>query len=103
MSDLPSDETLDNLIKGNFSENRSFKKYFDNLLINVINDQKIKITEFGASWGYNIYKLVNQGFDVVGYELSVPRAEYGKEKLKINLFYEEAKIRISNDIFLVIM
>ena len=99
MSDLPSDKTLFNLIESNFSENRSFKKYFDNLLINIIKDQKIKITEFGASWGYNIYKLVNQGFDVVGYELSVPRAEYGKEKLKINLFYEEAKIRTSNDIF----
>ena len=99
MSELPSDENLIDLISNNFSDNRSYKKYFDNFPLIKTNDQKIKIVEFGASWGYNIFKLVSQGFDAVGYELSVPRSQYGKDKLKINLCHKEVDIRKNNDIF----
>jgi hypothetical protein len=99
MSDLPSEYILNELIEKNFPDNRSYKKYFDALPFKINNRENIKIFEFGASWGYNIFKLVKEGYDAAGYELSVPRSNFGQENLKINLINNTYKIRNNNDIF----
>jgi SAM-dependent methyltransferase len=44
-----------------------------------------RVLDFGCSWGYGTYQLRQQGFDVVGFEISRPRAEFGRTKLGLNL------------------
>jgi 2-polyprenyl-3-methyl-5-hydroxy-6-metoxy-1,4-benzoquinol methylase len=44
-----------------------------------------RVLDFGCSWGYGIYQLQQHGFDVVGFEISRPRAEYGRAKLGQNI------------------
>ena len=99
MSDLPSEYILSKLIENNFPEHRSFKKYFNALIVKINNKENIKVFEFGASWGYNIFKFVKEGYDAAGYELSVPRSNFGKDNLKINLTNNKSDIRSNNDIF----
>lgn len=41
--------------------------------------------DFGCSWGYGTCQLRQQGFDAVGFEISRPRAEYGRAKLGLNI------------------
>lgn len=42
-----------------------------------------RILDFGCSWGYGTWQIREAGFDVVGYEISLPRGSYAKDKLKI--------------------
>lgn len=54
-----------------------------------------RVLDFGCSWGYGIYQLQQRGFDVVGFEISRPRAEYGRAKMGqriIDTFEELSKV-----------
>ena len=95
MTNLPSDEELE-VLKGNYFE--KLRDYYPIISIFTTLD-KNKIVDYGCSWGYNIYKLNQKGLDSQGYELSEPRAKYGKEKLGVDLVYREPDIRKSNDLF----
>jgi len=44
-----------------------------------------RVLDFGSSWGYGTYQLQQRGFDVVGFEISRPRAKYGREKMGLNI------------------
>lgn len=44
-----------------------------------------RVLDFGCSWGYGTYQLRKHGFDAVGFEISRPRAEFGRAKLGLNL------------------
>jgi hypothetical protein len=99
MSDLPSEEVLIGLLKDNFPENRSYKKYFSSLQVDMAEIENTKILEYGASWGYNIHKLRKEGFDPCGYELSIPRADFGCKRLGLQLVHRESDLRSENHIF----
>jgi 2-polyprenyl-3-methyl-5-hydroxy-6-metoxy-1,4-benzoquinol methylase len=54
-----------------------------------------RVLDYGCSWGYGTYQLREQGFDAVGFEISKPRAAYGRAKLGLNIidtFDELAKL-----------
>ncbi|MFQ3598830.1 MAG: class I SAM-dependent methyltransferase [Chloroherpetonaceae bacterium] len=42
-----------------------------------------KLLDFGASWGYASYQFMLAGYDVLGYEISRPRARYANENLQV--------------------
>jgi 2-polyprenyl-3-methyl-5-hydroxy-6-metoxy-1,4-benzoquinol methylase len=44
-----------------------------------------RVLDFGCSWGYGTYQIQNQGFDAVGFEISKPRAEYGRSKMGLKI------------------
>jgi 2-polyprenyl-3-methyl-5-hydroxy-6-metoxy-1,4-benzoquinol methylase len=44
-----------------------------------------RVLDFGCSWGYGTHQLRQHGFDAVGFEISRPRAEYGRTKLGLNI------------------
>jgi len=44
-----------------------------------------RVLDFGSSWGYGTYQLQRQGFEAVGFEISKPRAGYGREKMGLNV------------------
>jgi SAM-dependent methyltransferase len=82
---LPSDAELDFLKQKNF-----FGSPLDiNNKIHVLRalrpDGDGRVLDFGCSWGYGTFQLRQQGFDAVGFEVSRPRAEFGRKKLKLNI------------------
>lgn len=44
-----------------------------------------RVLDFGSSWGYGTYQLQQCGFDVLGFEISRPRAEYGRRRLGLKI------------------
>lgn len=44
-----------------------------------------RVLDFGSSWGYGTYQLKQHGFDALGFEISKPRAEYGRSKLGLSI------------------
>jgi 2-polyprenyl-3-methyl-5-hydroxy-6-metoxy-1,4-benzoquinol methylase len=60
---------------------------------------KIKIIDYGCSWGYISWQLLACGFDVESYEISSPRAEFGNRNLNLKILTNEDDIRGDNDIF----
>tara|TARA_Y100000991_G_scaffold215709_1_gene207688 strand:+ start:9502 stop:10386 length:885 start_codon:yes stop_codon:yes gene_type:complete len=96
MTDLPSEKDLELLKKSNFKSYRPFKKYISS----VFGDKKIKILDYGCSWGYNVYKLANLGYHIKGLELSVPRAKFGEKKLGIKIFNNWDSIEENHDLII---
>ena len=95
MTTLPSDKELEILKRNNFEKLRDYYP----IVSNFTTPEKNKIIDYGCSWGYNLYKFNIKGLNSQGYELSEPRAKYGKEKLGVELVCKEFDIRKSNDVF----
>ena len=45
-----------------------------------------RVLDFGCSWGYGTFQLQQCGLDAVGFEISKPRAEYGRAMLGLTIF-----------------
>lgn len=71
------------------------RRLFDVLIGNVARAQ---VLDFGASWGYITWQLKSFGMDVEGYEISIPRAEYGKMHLGVVIKTDEHELRHDNQI-----
>jgi len=80
MTTLPTDEKIEELKNNNFNNERSYKEYISALFKT---NEPIRILDYGCSWGYNVFKLNNEGFIATGYEVSKPRVDFGVEKLNV--------------------
>jgi SAM-dependent methyltransferase len=91
-TDLPDKDRLSKYLESNFSgTEKDYSHYID--AINCLNIRPgERIFDFGCSWGYGSYQFLRAGFDVLSYEISVPRREYGIRNLGINATgdFEEA-------------
>lgn len=45
-----------------------------------------KVLDYGCSWGYGPYQFRQNGFDAAGFEVSKPRARYGRENVGVPIF-----------------
>ncbi len=61
--------------------------------------ESIRLIDYGASWGYIAFQLHKAGVDVQGYEISRPRANYGRDALQIPIETDVDKLRSDNDVF----
>ncbi len=46
----------------------------------------LKILDFGCSWGYGAHQLRQAGYDAIGFEISAPRAHFGRKNLGLAIF-----------------
>jgi 2-polyprenyl-3-methyl-5-hydroxy-6-metoxy-1,4-benzoquinol methylase len=85
-TDCPSDEELQKLIASNFVDSdRDYSRYirfFDFLGVPA----GARVLDFGCSWGYGLHQFRQRGFNAEGFEVSVPRGSYGKQKLGLPIF-----------------
>jgi hypothetical protein len=95
MTKLPCDDEIRKLKENNFPAFRSFDTY-----INALSKSALKIIDYGCSWGYNVFKLLQSGHEAVGYEISIPRAQFGSRKLGVNIFSDVKLLPSQNDIIL---
>ena len=83
VTDLPTRSELSSLIESGFDKpglDLSKKIQFLKTL-----RPSGRILDFGCSWGYGTYQLQVAGFDAVGFEISKPRARFGREKLHLRI------------------
>jgi transcription elongation factor Elf1 len=97
ITDLPSDDRLAKMVENNFDNARSYSKYVDALFRD--SGKPVRIVDYGCSWGYNVFKLKQAGFDAEGFELSKPRAAFGK-KIGVDIVTDVQGLRGGNDVFL---
>jgi hypothetical protein len=99
-TDLPSAEELESLKANNFKGKTAalYTKIFLELFKDV-EPQKIKLVDYGCSWGYQSYQFLKSGFDCNSFEISRPRAEFGNTHLGLAIKTEESELPSANDIF----
>ena len=84
-TNLPSKNELKDLIKTNFANSeKNYKKYIDILKI-IKSNKKLKLFDYGCSWGYGSFQIKQSGFEVTSYEVSESRAEFAQSELGINI------------------
>lgn len=85
-TDCPSDEDLKTLIRNNFvGTDRDYTRYINFFRFLGI-PNSARILDFGCSWGYGLYQFRSAGYNAEGFEVSLPRARYGKEKMSLPIY-----------------
>jgi SAM-dependent methyltransferase len=51
-----------------------------------------RVLDFGSSWGYGVHQLRSAGFDATGFEISRPRARFGRDKLGVPIIDDPAEL-----------
>jgi len=85
-TDLPDLALLDRLEKTKFTG--SEKDFSEKIVILRAFVPEGKVLDFGCSWGYATFQLQQSGYDAVGFEISKPRAEFGRSHLGIKIIDE---------------
>jgi hypothetical protein len=77
-TDIPGDEELQMLMASNFAN--SGKDYNNKIAIlkKLLDHTLPSVIDYGANWGYTSYQFLKAGSDVQSYEISKPRARFGK-------------------------
>jgi len=83
-TDCPSDVELTKLIASRFvGTERDYSRYLRFFEFLGISKSQ-RFLDFGCSWGYGLSQVIDGGYlKAEGFEVSVPRARYGMEKLKV--------------------
>lgn len=97
-TDLPTDEELAGLVESKFRNTpRDYKDYI-HLLWALGVPRGAHILEYGSSWGYGAWQLMEAGFAVTAFEISKPRCRYAREKLGIRAYEDLASIQEEFDL-----
>jgi 2-polyprenyl-3-methyl-5-hydroxy-6-metoxy-1,4-benzoquinol methylase len=82
-TDLPNDSELKRLLSINFNVPGLDASNNINIVKQYIQDGML--LDYGCSYGYMLSQFVKAGYNSIGFEISQPRAEYGRKKLKLNI------------------
>jgi hypothetical protein len=99
-TDLPTDEKLSEMIVNQFegtSKNINHIRPLLEILFKEVKD--ISLIDFGCNWGYTSYQFQQLGMRVQSYEISEPRANFGKEKLGVSIHTKLEMLEANSDIF----
>jgi hypothetical protein len=97
---LPTDSELQEYKATQFSHgNKNADRYIRIFKELYGNNTGIKIIDYGSSWGYISYQIKQHYQQVESFEISVPRAKYGIEKLGLNIRTNAEELAGGNDIF----
>jgi hypothetical protein len=101
-TELPSQSQLDDLVKINFlGSEKDFSACFDVLdKLSSYMGKKLALLDYGANWGYACYQFQRLDFidKVFGYELSIPRRQYGQKNLDIRYVDDPSHLAGSIDV-----
>jgi 2-polyprenyl-3-methyl-5-hydroxy-6-metoxy-1,4-benzoquinol methylase len=86
---LPTDNELARFVSDGFPGNFNFQPKLRALTTLLASG---RVLDFGCSWGYGVCQLRTLGFDATGFELSKPRAQFGREKLGIEIIDDPAEL-----------
>lgn len=98
-TDLPCDEKLGAYLKTKFTNTEKDYSVYIEIVRKANGNDGIKLFDFGCSWDYGSWQLMQGGFDVDSYEISVPRAEFARKKLGINVHADLSAVTEVYDCF----
>ena len=99
-TDIPDTIKLQDYKRNKFSGTTKNIDEYINLFNQLLNqNEKIKIIDFGANWGYHSFQFKEAGYDVNSYEISAPRAALGKKLLDVEIQTRVEELSANNDIF----
>lgn len=98
---MPSDLEIEELKKINFnsSSNRSIERVIPIVQSFYKELTKVKLIDYGASWGYMSYQFKQLGMHVQSYEISIPRAQFGNTKLGLDIKTNSQDLSPEQDVF----
>jgi 2-polyprenyl-3-methyl-5-hydroxy-6-metoxy-1,4-benzoquinol methylase len=82
-TDLPEPPELAILINAKFKG--SVKDFSDKIELIRPYLANGRVLDYGCSWGYGAWQFIQAGYDVVAFEISQPRASYGRKNLGVNI------------------
>ena len=51
-----------------------------------------RLLDYGCSWGYGVYQFCRSGYEAIGFEISKPRADYGRRHLQVTILDDVAAL-----------
>jgi SAM-dependent methyltransferase len=78
-TELPTDHVLEGFLATNFKGSPKDFSYHIDIFKSLGLKPGNKLLDFGANWGYATYQFKKAGFDTDAFELSRPRAAFGKK------------------------
>lgn len=97
-TDLPGNEDLQRMAENNFAGTRRDFNQKIHLLKELAGTERPAVVDYGANWGYTSYQFKNAGFSVQSYEISKPRAAFGK-RLGVDIVTDAGALREGVDLF----
>ena len=88
---LPSDDALEQLVTTGFKGSPKDFSYHASILSALGLAAGGRLLDYGANWGYASWQFARHGFDVTSFEISRPRAAYGR-KLGLAIETEIARV-----------
>ena len=82
-TEVPSEAELVQFRNANFIGSPRDYSYYISTLNQLGLKSGAKIFDYGCSWGYGSYQLINAGFEVVSFEISPTRRRFARENLGI--------------------
>lgn len=95
VTDLPDMAILSAAREKNFVGSRW--DFSDKIVATKAIHQGPRLLEFGCSWGYVVDQFNKAGFDATGFELSRPRAKFGRKNLGVKIFDEYTQLEALPD------
>lgn len=81
---VPSDAALAEMKRSNFVGTERDYSYYVGVLTQLGLKPGTRVFDYGCSWGYGSYQLVQAGFEVRSFEVAPSRRRYAYEKLGIS-------------------
>lgn len=98
-TDLPSKAELESLIQSGFDKSTKNVARIVALFSSLKHDlSKLKVIDYGCSWGYMTYQFRQYGISAMGFEVSRTRADFGNRQLGLNITTDSASLPLENDI-----
>jgi 2-polyprenyl-3-methyl-5-hydroxy-6-metoxy-1,4-benzoquinol methylase len=94
-TELPSNDSLEQLLTTKFEGTEKCYRYYIAIL-RQLGAYNANLFDYGCSWGYGSWQLVEAGYKVIGYEVSRPRARYAQEKLGVECISQISKETFQN-------
>jgi 2-polyprenyl-3-methyl-5-hydroxy-6-metoxy-1,4-benzoquinol methylase len=61
-------------------------------MLHELRPSPARVLDFGCSWGYGTFQLKSAGYDAIGFEISKPRAAFGRQMLQLDIIDEYAHL-----------
>jgi 2-polyprenyl-3-methyl-5-hydroxy-6-metoxy-1,4-benzoquinol methylase len=84
VSDIPSEELFSALLKSGFRGNKALDRTHELDILSAVKPVG-RVLDFGCSWGYTIYQMIQRGYDATGFEISKQRARFAQRRFGFNI------------------
>jgi 2-polyprenyl-3-methyl-5-hydroxy-6-metoxy-1,4-benzoquinol methylase len=98
-TDMPTAEQLGQLTQTQFrGSEKDYTAYID--ILKALGARPgARLFDYGCSWGYGSWQFAQAGFAVTAFEISLPRADYAKTHLNVDVHTATESVRGPFDIF----